>query len=344
MALTPNNQIEAILAGEDIPVSSRSLAFIKEAVQNGGGSGELPEVTSADDGKVLTVVDGAWAAAGGKTYESLGTIQLLGEIDDPSSIGMPDWAHGWSLEGSEAIIATFPHDTIYIQKDGEGDYYPLEYYDESWANNVDLTAVPPAKIRETDPAFAMIDLGTPIFATSEDWNGSTLGFFKEASEHSVLPEVTAADNGDVLTVVDGAWAKAAPQTELPSVSSSDNGDVLTVVNGAWAKASLPENLLPTYEFGFTVTPGQTEGELIVTPGSGSTYAEITAVLAQTPNVYAVLDLSFQSQVIRALFSVDSTASGAESTSAIAMFWDGTKWMGARLMVSASGADIIVREV
>lgn len=27
---------------------------------------------------------------------------------------------------------------------------------------------------------------------------------------SSLPEVSAADNGDVLTVVEGAWAKAAP--------------------------------------------------------------------------------------------------------------------------------------
>lgn len=99
----------------------------------------------------------------------------------------------------------------------------------------------------------------------------------------------------------------------------------------------------TYSFGFTVTPGQSEGELVVTPDSGSTYAAIAAALAETPNVYAVLDLGFQNQVIRALFSVDSTASGAESTSAIGIFWNGDKWLGARLMVSASGADIIVRD-
>lgn len=55
-----------------------------------------------------------------------------------------------------------------------------------------------------------------------------------------LPAVTSDDNGDVLTVVEGAWAKAelpTPTSELPTVTSDDNGDVLTVVEGAWAKAT-----------------------------------------------------------------------------------------------------------
>lgn len=108
--------------------------------------------------------------------------------------------------------------------------------------------------------------------------------------------------------------------------------------------ALPENVKPTYEFGFSVTVGQTESDLIVTPDSGSTYAAITAALAETPNVYAVIDLGFQNQVVRALFSVDATASGAESTSAIGMFWSGTKWMGVRLMVTSNDqATIIVRD-
>ena len=55
---------------------------------------------------------------------------------------------------------------------------------------------------------------------------------------SDLPEVTDADNGDVLTVVEGVWAKADPPSGLPAVTSSDNGDVLTVQSGAWAKTEL----------------------------------------------------------------------------------------------------------
>ena len=46
-----------------------------------------------------------------------------------------------------------------------------------------------------------------------------------------LPEVSASDNGDILRVVDGAWAKA--DAELPAVTASDNGSVLKVADGAW---------------------------------------------------------------------------------------------------------------
>lgn len=59
-----------------------------------------------------------------------------------------------------------------------------------------------------------------------------------------LPEVTEADNGDVLTVVEGAWAKAeipTPTSELPAVTAEDNGKVLSVVNGEWDKA---ETVMP----------------------------------------------------------------------------------------------------
>lgn len=49
-----------------------------------------------------------------------------------------------------------------------------------------------------------------------------------------LPAVTGADNGDVLTVVSGKWAKATIPSQLPAVSATDNGSVLKVVEGVWA--------------------------------------------------------------------------------------------------------------
>lgn len=59
-----------------------------------------------------------------------------------------------------------------------------------------------------------------------------------------LPDVTAADEGDVLKVdASGKWDKGEILQELPAVDSEDNGKVLTVVEGEWAEA-LPASQLP----------------------------------------------------------------------------------------------------
>lgn len=60
-----------------------------------------------------------------------------------------------------------------------------------------------------------------------------------------LPEVDTSDNGDVLTVVSGEWAAAAPPSELPEVTSSNNGQVLTVVSGEWATAAPQGGSIPS---------------------------------------------------------------------------------------------------
>lgn len=91
---------------------------------------------------------------------------------------------------------------------------------------------------------------------------------------SSLPSVSSTDNGDVLTVVNGAWSKAPVPAELPSTTSSDNGDVLKVVNGAWEKAA----------------ESATSGMIVTFTASGGTYsadktlAEITEAWTSTKNV------------------------------------------------------------
>ena len=56
---------------------------------------------------------------------------------------------------------------------------------------------------------------------------------------ATLPAVSSTNNGNVLTVVNGKWAAAAPASQLPAVTADDNAKVLTVVSGAWAAAALP---------------------------------------------------------------------------------------------------------
>lgn len=63
-----------------------------------------------------------------------------------------------------------------------------------------------------------------------------------AAAASELPAVKSADNGKVLTVVSGKWAKADAPTELPSVSGTDNGKLLGVSSGKWTKVNAPAGL------------------------------------------------------------------------------------------------------
>lgn len=63
---------------------------------------------------------------------------------------------------------------------------------------------------------------------------------KIASSTLELPAVSSTDNGSILKVVDGKWAKGAETKELPNPATATAGDVLTVVDGAWAAAALPD--------------------------------------------------------------------------------------------------------
>lgn len=99
--------------------------------------------------------------------------------------------------------------------------------------------------------------------------------FKAFMQSGSLPEVSSTDNGDVLAVVEGAWAKADPI--LPAVSSEDNGNVLTVVEGAWAKAAPSGGGGDSLIYPVTVTA--TSSGSGYTYGTAShTYSEINAAI------------------------------------------------------------------
>ena len=45
--------------------------------------------------------------------------------------------------------------------------------------------------------------------------------------------------GNVMTSTGTGWQSAPPAKDLPTVTAANNGQVLMVVNGAWAAAELP---------------------------------------------------------------------------------------------------------
>lgn len=61
------------------------------------------------------------------------------------------------------------------------------------------------------------------------------GTAADVAEINLIPDMINAIATQAATVVSAANAK-----ELPSVTSSDNGNVLTVVEGKWNKAALPD--------------------------------------------------------------------------------------------------------
>ena len=65
---------------------------------------------------------------------------------------------------------------------------------------------------------------------------------KDGSEAStILPIVTTADNGKVLSVVNGVWDKGDAPESLPAVTSADNYKNLYVNSGKWQKTTYPNN-------------------------------------------------------------------------------------------------------
>ena len=64
-----------------------------------------------------------------------------------------------------------------------------------------------------------------------------------------LPDVTSEDNGNVLSVVNGEWNKAALPKELPTVSTSNEGEALAVnSSGEWTVGKIGnKGLSPSFD-------------------------------------------------------------------------------------------------
>lgn len=75
-------------------------------------------------------------------------------------------------------------------------------------------------------------------STSGAWDSTK---WAETDVEELLGDVLPAPgtSGNILTSNGSKWVSAAPAPALPSVSIANDGQVLMVVNGAWAAATIP---------------------------------------------------------------------------------------------------------
>lgn len=136
-----------------------------------------------------------------------------------------------------------------------------------------------------------------------------------------LPAVSALDNGDVLTVVEGKWQDAAPSAGgLPAVTAADNGDVLTVVDGAWNKAApsgvltkTPTTAIANETLSVAVEPH--DGNYIISTTPVITVPVDWLEVAHNANIVATIDqhtYTFSAEPVNLTASSSEIRNGAQS--------------------------------
>lgn len=118
--------------------------------------------------------------------------------------------------------------------------YPVFGYEyDDLASEIVLYAANPSAESESD---VLLPSGVEVLVYKWSASDGVTYSGSRTVDIPVLPDVTAADNGKMLGVVNGAWDKTDVPKELPSVTSSDNGKMLGVTNGAWNKMDVPKEL------------------------------------------------------------------------------------------------------
>lgn len=187
---------QAKLGIDQIPGMVKDIADIKEDISE---ITPLPDVTSEDNGDVLTVIDGAW----GKGTPDKVTILDVTISGDTATINS-------DLTFDDIIEKIFMGDDILFKRririgsrDNFDQFYRVVFNQKMVLSNTIIAY-------RCNPVYESSDEPEDITTITHDFlvfYESKIGYFVSVS--AGLPDVTSDDNGDLLEVVSGAWSKSS---------------------------------------------------------------------------------------------------------------------------------------
>ena len=177
-----NERERAILRGKSIVPQTEDEAALKYAVDHAGGGGE-------------------------PSYEVIAEIPV-GTMEKPE--GTP-----YYVFVADEDFPTLDEETYYFNSSNNPSDSVLSYEGQVmgilWNAKTEEKDIIPIDPNKPWYGITSADGKITVISDTSDLTNTTVRILKAAAEPSVLPEVTSADNGDVLTVVDGAWSKAEPR-------------------------------------------------------------------------------------------------------------------------------------
>ena len=193
-----------------------AAAYIARGINIAGVEGTLPtlpEVTEEDNGKVLSVVGGAWAAA----EQEAAAIPFF----DLAALGLPDV----TMDGMAKELET---DTTDIR--AALDAGPVKFaFNLEDAGRAELV-MNKVSINEYGIYMCIMPFNGGLFSLMIADGDIQVG----VAPLITLPDVTSEDNGKIMQVTNGVWSLATPTgggTEIPTYDLTAMGLPTVEVNG-----------------------------------------------------------------------------------------------------------------
>lgn len=212
------SRLTQILRGKKIKPLTEMESAVKYAIDNAGSGGgsSLPAVTSADNGDLLGVVEGAWGKVdpptGGETF----TVTLTNENDT------------WTANKTIAEILT-------AHEAGKNCVAVGPYGEDEMGLSFSAPLALASSTMNVVQFVGLPDSGTIIIASGA--NAETDKWEVNPVELPKLPDVTASDNGSLLGVSGGAWAKVASTAPMLVTGTADGTSVTITTALADIKAA-----------------------------------------------------------------------------------------------------------